>query len=102
MTDQPEVPSPAAAFARGGQRFGDALEFGLQLLQALATASAPGRLALRPVPVVSTDQPLDPAYLRKGGSMRDASSTVVPDSFELRGRRFSGLDILPREEATPL
>jgi hypothetical protein len=30
------------------------------------------------------------------------SSTVVPDSFELRGLRFSGLDALPRDEAERL
>jgi hypothetical protein len=30
------------------------------------------------------------------------SSTVVPDSFELRGRAFSGLDALPRDEAERL
>jgi hypothetical protein len=29
-------------------------------------------------------------------------STVVPDSFELRGRAFSGLDALPRDEAESL
>jgi hypothetical protein len=34
--------------------------------------------------------------------MRDIPSTVVPDSFELRGRAFSGLDALPRDEAQRL
>jgi hypothetical protein len=34
--------------------------------------------------------------------MRDMPSTVVPDSFELRGRTFSGLDALPRDEAQRL
>jgi len=30
------------------------------------------------------------------------SNTVVPDSFELRGRAFNGLDALPRDEARRL
>jgi hypothetical protein len=34
--------------------------------------------------------------------MSDTSSTVVPASFEIRGRAFSGLDGLPREQAERL
>lgn len=37
-----------------------------------------------------------------GASMSGMVSSVVPDSFELRGRRFSGLDALPRDEAERL